>query len=310
MEKETNFKPGKVILFSLTHFIHDIYTAFLSPLLPVIIERLNLTFLNAGLLMPLFRTPSLIQPLVGYYADRGKMLKFLPISLFSTSLLMSFFATTRSYQLACIILFLTGISAAFYHAPAIYLLSGASGTRYGTGMSFFMTGGELARSLGPLYIVSIIQFLPGKFIPFASLPGIFSASILLFIIPLKSKYKKKTQDFSFLKVFKTGGKSLFLLVVISVFHSFTMYSFTLFLPTFMMTLGFKLFIAGSSLAALELSGAFGALIGGTVSDIIGRKRFFFLSSILIPSFINLFLLSEKLSFKMIFLFLTPYSQFH
>lgn len=304
MEKNTKFKLSAVIIFSLSHFTHDIYTAFLSPLLPVIIERLHLTFIKAGLLLPLFRAPALLQPLIGYYSDKGKVAKFLPLSLIASSLLMSFFATTRSYQLACTILFLTGISAAFYHAPALYLLSSVSGTRHGMGMSIFMTGGELARSLGPLYIVSIIQFLPEKFIPFASIPGIFSALILLFIIPFKSGYTKKIKELSLLKVFKAGGINLLLLVIISIFHGITMFSFTLFLPTYMRISGFKLFIAGSSLTALELSGAFGALIGGTISDIIGRKRFFLLSSISIPVLINLFLLSGNLLSQLIFLFIT------
>ena len=303
--EEKEFKLGKVIIFSITHFIHDIYTAFLSPLLPVIIKRLDLSLLKAGILLPIFRVPILLQPLIGYHADKGKASRFLPLAMIITSVSMSLFANANNYSLACILLFITGLSAAFYHAPAVFLVGNASGARYGAGMSIFMTGGEMARSLGPLYIVALINFIPLKFSIFASIPGLIFAAILMIAVPeiVKKENNKIKHSLTFNKLFKEGGKALYLLIFISVFQSFTKFSFTLFLPTFMKTQGFKLFTAGSSLSVLELTGAFGALTGGTISDILGRKKFLTLSTLAVPIFINLFLSSKTLLIKLIFLLL-------
>jgi len=301
--KEKDFKLGKVIILSITHFIHDIYTAFLSPLLPVIIQRLKLSLFKAGLMLPIFRIPILIQPYIGYHADRGKASRFLPLALIVTSVSMSLFANVNTYLTACILLFITGTSAAFYHAPAVFLVGNVSGTRSGSGMSIFMTGGEMARSLGPLYIVTLINLVQLKFTILASIPGLIAALILMFIIPelAKKEYNKEKHSLTFNKLFKEGGKGLYLLIFISIFQSFTKFSFTLFLPTYMKTMGFKLFVAGSSLSILEVTGAIGALIGGTVSDFIGRKKFLIISTLAIPLFINLFLSSETLLLKMSFL---------
>ncbi len=303
---EKDFQPGKIIIFSVTHFVHDIYTAFISPLLPIVIKRLGLTFLKAGILLPAFRIPVLIQPFIGYHADRGRALKFLPLALVITSISMSLFASVNSYYMAFVILFITGISAAFYHAPAVFLIGNFSGPRTGTGMAVFMTGGELARAMGPLYIVTILNFIPLKYSLIASLPGLIFSVILFLSVPevsKKSYVKGQDKRIVFSDLFRYGGKGLYYLIFISIFQSFTKFSFTLFLPTFMKELGFKLFIAGSSLTALEFTGAIGALTGGTVSDFLGKKRFLILSTVAVPTFINLFLISDSLSIKILFLML-------
>ena len=43
------FQTGGVLLISLCHFIHDVYSSFLSPLLPLLITKLSLSLTRAGL---------------------------------------------------------------------------------------------------------------------------------------------------------------------------------------------------------------------------------------------------------------------
>ena len=45
---ETEFQTEKVLTIAGGHFIHDVYTACVAPLLPVIIEKLSLTLTQAG----------------------------------------------------------------------------------------------------------------------------------------------------------------------------------------------------------------------------------------------------------------------
>ena len=64
------FQAGRVFTISFGHAIHDTYTAFLSPLLPIFIANLALSKTEAGLLSLFMQAPSLLQPFNGHLGDR------------------------------------------------------------------------------------------------------------------------------------------------------------------------------------------------------------------------------------------------
>ena len=64
------FRAGGVLLISLCHFVHDVYSSFLSPLLPLLIEKLSLSLTRAGLLSTVMQLPALLNPVIGMWADR------------------------------------------------------------------------------------------------------------------------------------------------------------------------------------------------------------------------------------------------
>jgi FSR family fosmidomycin resistance protein-like MFS transporter len=304
--KQSNYKSGRVLFLSAAHFLHDMYSSFLSPVLPVLIEKHGLSLKMAGVLTPAFRSPSLIQPFIAYTADRGRVQWIFPLTILFTSLLMSLLVVVPRYSYVVALCFFAGTSAAFFHAIAVSEMGIASGNKVGTGMSLFMTGGELARSLGPLYIVTMLQLLPQYLLPLGAFPAV---AIALFTAFTVSEHKKRRSSYPqhalpFGKVIKKGGRGLLLLIVIGVIQTFTLYGFSLFLPTFMKISGWSLFVSGTSLSALEISGAAGALIGGTISDRIGKRRFFILAGILLTIFMNLFLQSNTLTLRFAFLLVT------
>ena len=59
------FQTGGVLLLSVCHFIHDIYSSFLSPLLPLLIQKLSLSLTRAGLLTTIMQIPALLNPFIG-----------------------------------------------------------------------------------------------------------------------------------------------------------------------------------------------------------------------------------------------------
>ncbi len=44
-----DFQRGKAVLIAVTHFVHDVYTAFLSPILPLLIKKFSLNYTMASL---------------------------------------------------------------------------------------------------------------------------------------------------------------------------------------------------------------------------------------------------------------------
>jgi FSR family fosmidomycin resistance protein-like MFS transporter len=167
-----------------------------------------------------------------------------------------------------------------------------SGEKVGRGMSFYMFGGEMARTLGPLIIVGAVTAwgLEGtwKLIPFGLL-----ATFILF---LKFRHIRVSDEIS--RGPKENGvwaslSSLmpFLLIIsgITFFRAITKSALTTFLPTYMsVDLGTSLWIGGSALAVLELAGAAGALMSGTISDRIGQKNTLLIIAFAAPVLMLLF----------------------
>ena len=64
------FQTEKIVSISFAHLFHDIYSAFLAPILPLLIAKLGISLSLAGLLDVVRRIPALFNPLIGLVADR------------------------------------------------------------------------------------------------------------------------------------------------------------------------------------------------------------------------------------------------
>src|SRR5512139_4303067 len=169
---DRTFDTAMVILLSVGHGIHDMYLAFLAPLLPLVQAKLGLSNTLAGSLATFLRSSSVAQPFIGYLADRTNARLFVILASGGTAAFMSLIGVAPSYGYTAVLLLLVGMSHASYHAPAPAMIARVSGERVGRGMSFFMTGGELGRALGPLFIVYLVQWVDLERSYLAALPGV------------------------------------------------------------------------------------------------------------------------------------------
>jgi len=192
-----------------------------------------------------------------------------------------------------------------------------SGKRVVTGMSFFMLGGELARSVGPIVILGAVSLWGMKGTFRLIFFGIAGSTFLYFM--LKNLPKEKRPDkrsllakddskasasthleidmerkyLSGLKDVLKRHKRLFIILSGIVFSKSVIASpFTAFLPTYLTSRGSSLWLAGISLSVLEFAGAAGTFASGVFSDFIGRKWMLLLITILSPAFVVLFLISH------------------
>ncbi len=250
----------------------------------------------AGLLTVFQRIPFLFNPLIGLIADKAPIRYFIILTPAITAISMSLLGVAPNFIILALLLFVMGLSAAFFHVPAPVLIKQLSGTRIGKGMSYYMLGGEIARTTAPLIILGAVSIwgLEGiyKLIPFALL-----ATIIIFYtlrnIDIQRSGKEKKKE---LNVRKTLIKILpifSLIAGITLFRSAMKAALTTFLPTYL-TLGQdkSLWIGGISLSILELAGAAGTLIGGSFSDKIGKKNTLIISAIVSPLLMLVFLYSD------------------
>ncbi len=288
--KEEEFQTGNVLPIVGAHFAHDIYTAAVPALLPVLIEKLSLSLTLVGTLTAILQLPAVLYPFIGYLADRVSLRYFVILAPGITATLIGSLGFATGYLELAIILFATGISVACFHAPAPAMIGRLAGNQVGKGMSLFMAAGELARAVGPLLAVWAVSAwtLEG----FYRVIFIGWAATLVLYFRLRQVPARMETPESIRSIFPFI-RSLFLpLFLILLFRSFMRDSLSTFLPIFIKGEGASLWVAGAALSILELAGVAGALVSGTVSDFLGRKKILLISTISAVIFMLLFLQVE------------------
>jgi len=291
MSKKKDFKTNHVVLVSSAHLLHDTFSSFLAQALPILIDKFGISKTLAGLLSIVQRIPSLFNFLVGIMAENIKARYLVIFTPAVTSVAMSLIGIAPGYIFLVILLFISGISSTLFHVPAPVMIKKLSGSRIGKGMSYFMLGGELARTLGPLVIVGVVSLwgLEGtyKLIPFG-----LAASIFLFIklrkINISSNFEGQGTKPEYWKIFKKFLPVFLAIAGITFFRAAIRASLTLYLPVYITENGGEYWFSGVSLSVLQLAGAFGTFYAGPISDKIGRKSSLLIIAIVTPLLMYIF----------------------
>jgi FSR family fosmidomycin resistance protein-like MFS transporter len=298
------FQTGNVLTISFGHFMHDVYTSFLAPILPLLIQNLGISMYQAGILDVVRKSPSLLNPFIGIIADKICVRYFVILAPAITAIGMSLLGIMPNYWALVAMLFLVGISNTLFHVPAPVIIKQTSANQVGLGMSYFMLGGELSRTVGPLLITATISWwgLSGSWrvMPLGILASIFLFIKLRDIRIVQTKKEKQTDRVK--DTLKNVLPLLGLISAITFFRTAMKIALTLFLPTYLNQHGNSLWFAGISLAVLQFAGAAGTFGAGWVSDKIGRKKTLIFATIANPILMWLFLtLPEAFNLPMLIL---------
>jgi len=297
MRKEKQgFQTRNIISISAGHLFHDIYSSFLAPLRPLLIEKFQMTLLLSSVLDVIQRAPNLANPVVGILADRGPGRYFIIAGPAVTATTMSLLGVAPSYGMLAILLFVMGISGALFHVPSPVMIQKIAGSRTGKGMSFYMMGGEIARTLGPLIITWAVSVwgLEGTW---RLIPVGIVASVVLYIRVRRIKISKPSEEEKRTTNLKSSVKKYmpFFITLIGIifFRAIVKSGLTGFLPTYFFNEKSQtLWFSNASLAILQVAGAAGTYLSGTISDKIGRKTMLMISSVGMPVIMWAFIMTE------------------
>ncbi len=293
-EEAEEFHTDQVLTIVGGHFVHDSFSAFVAPLLPVIQERLGTGYAATGGLSVFMQIPSLLNPFIGYLADRVSLRYFIILAPGITATLTSSLGLVESYVLLALLLFTAGISVATFHAPAPAMIARVAGRRVGTGMSLFMAGGELGRTLGPLLVVTAVGWWGIEGIwRLAFIGWAFSGVLYLRLRHVSARPMARNQ-IGLRDLWPRIRRFYPAIVWIVLTKAFMVVALTTYLPIFMRDVQqASLWLAGASLSILEGAGVVGALLTGTLSDRLGRIRVLFTVLILAPILLVAFLYAPQ-----------------
>ncbi len=288
---------NQVLTISLAHLAHDTYSAFLAPILPLLIEKLGMSLAMSAFLDIARKLPSLLNPFFGLLAERTDARYFVILSPALTAFSMSLLGVSNSYALLLILLTISGISSTLFHIPSPGIIKASSGDKLGRGMSFYMVGGELARTVGPLLITGAVSLwsLEGtwRLMPFGFLASLILYYRLKDFTFTQKKFTKKSEKGSamvevkrFLPLFSVMSGFMF-------FQSAMKMATTLYLAVYLTQHGFSLWYASIALSILQFFGVIGTFLSGNISDKIGRQKTLVMMSTGAAITMSLFLLSNS-----------------
>jgi FSR family fosmidomycin resistance protein-like MFS transporter len=284
------FQTNRVVAITAGHAVHDTYTAFLPPLLPVFIETLSLTKTEAGFLTVFIQAPSLLQPFIGHLADRVSLRYLVIMAPAVAGVVMSLLGVAPTYGALALLLLVAGLNSAVIHSVAPVMAGRLSGSKLGRGMGFWMVGGELGRTLGPLIIGLSLQFLTLQSMPLLMVGGLVASALLFFRLKdIPGRPPAGRQALPWVKVLRAMGPFLLPLAGIVIVRAFMVVSLTTYLPIFLTDEGAELWFAAVSLSILEAAGVVGALTGGGLSDRWGRRTIMAISLLVTPLLMLAFL---------------------
>jgi MFS transporter, FSR family, fosmidomycin resistance protein len=265
------FDTPNIVTISAGHFVHDTFSAFVSPLLPLLIEKLGLSLTLAGSLPTIMQLPSLLSVVIGYIADRISVRYLVILAPAVTATLATLIGFMPSYTTAVILMFAIGISLMAFHAPAPAMIAHIAGKKVGRGMSYFMAGGELGRSVGPLLVGFGVTQWGMEGLWRLMIFGWLATIVLYFRLKdIKADSKRKNASKPVLKEFSRVFMPLF---GVMIFRNFIIAALAVYMVIYLVDVrGYGLTTATGMLALYELAGVAGALSGGTLSDRIGRRR--------------------------------------
>ena len=142
---------------SFCHLLNDMLQSLLPALYPMLKSAYELTFGQIGLLTFTFQvTASLLQPIVGAYADRSPRPYSLAAGMTFTLVGLLLLAYAGSFPLLLLAAALIGTGSSVFHPESSRVARMASGGQHGLAQSMFQVGGNLGTAVGPLLAAFIV----------------------------------------------------------------------------------------------------------------------------------------------------------
>lgn len=281
---------GEVGTIALGHTVHDTFTAFLAPLLPLLQERLQTSYAMTGGLAVFMQVPNLLNPFIGYLADRISVRYFVIFAPAVSATLITLLGLMPGYWSLALLMVGVGVSISAFHAPAPAMIAHISGNRVGTGMSIFMAAGELGRALGPLLAVAAVGWFGLEGLWRLAFVG-WAVSVVLFFRLRNISARPSTSRRSGFLPWSIARRLFPALALLLGTQTLLMVAANTYLPLFMSDVaGASLWLAGASLTIVEAAGVVGALLSGTLSDRWGRGGVTLAVTVLAPAAMLVFVL--------------------
>lgn len=279
-EKRNDTVFAILLAISFAHLLNDMMQSIIPSIYPVIKEKYGFTFAQIGVITLVFQmTSSLLQPMVGRFADRHPMPYALSAGMVFTLVGIVMLSVADSFVLIMAAVGIIGIGSSVFHPEASRIAQMAGGRKKGLAQSVFQVGGNGGSAVGPLLAALIILPYGQHSIIWFAIAALVAGLTLLpvgrwygrFLHRRASKTVKVNPAVAALSRSRIHW-AIVILCVLTFSKYFYMASMTSYFTFFLIDkFGVDIRVSQMCLFAFMAAVAVGTVLGGSLGDRYGRK---------------------------------------
>lgn len=267
-------KPARIIAFmALAHLSIELSNQFLPVVYPVLIRTLDLTYAQIGIIALVASTATtLTQPLFGHLSDRWSPMWQVVLSVAWVGLSMGLVGFTQNYWSLLIVVALGGLGSAAFHPPGATVAATYTQKRKGAAMSMFSLGGTLGTAFSPVLMAAGLAWfgLQGTWMitPLALVVAVFLAWQLRSVASPAQHAANRQAMAVPLQTSVMIGLALVILAIMA--RSWFQMSLMTYMPVWAEEQGQSVAYTAQLLFVFSIFVSVGTVLGGPMSDRVGR----------------------------------------
>ena len=295
----------RIGLMTLAHFVNDSYGNYVVILLPLLAARLDFSLGLAGVMVTAYSiTSSIIQPALGYVADRLATRMLSVVGTMAAAIGAACLGLAPQYIVLVALAILSGLGTAAYHPQAAAMVVNVAGQRRATAMSVYLLGGNVGFAIGPYLAVWVLRQLGWHGLPLLAIPGLAMGAVLFVAAPRDWSASAGAGGPSLLRVVRENRAVLGRLLGVVSVRSWGHYGLMAFLPFYLRDQGMPQQQAALLITTLLLTGALGGVVGGWLADTWVSRRTVIVVSLVLAGVFGMALLEAGGPLRWVFAVLT------
>lgn len=277
-----NVKTTFSVLFivSFCHFLNDTIQSMLPAIYPMLKADFGLSFSQIGLItLALQITSSIVQPLIGVYADKRHHSWQLSIGMLFTLTGIAILSSAADFMTILFAVTLFGCGSSIFHPQGSQVAQLASGGRKGLAQGIFQVGGNAGFALGPLLAGIVVLPRGVQSVRWFGILAILCAVLLFYVgrwhvKALRNFSKRVRKGWAVAESFSQRKILFFVFILFMLMFSKNFYSASMTnYFTFFLIDKFHISVQHSQICLFIFlaSLAVGTIVGGIVGDRFGRK---------------------------------------